>query len=757
MKRWMLLCGIGSSLWACLSAQQTWEGRVEDEAGRPLPNVNIFLKETLEGTSSDSAGFFRMASEAAGPLTLCARMLGYRPWEHSAGGNAPGSRGPWLIRLRPVEVELGNVEVVASQFSLAGSSQWGRMNAVDLVTTAGSNGDLYRSIANLPGTQAAPEDGRLFVRGGDSREVQTYIDDLHVMNPYTTSGNAYTPVRGRYSPFMFEGMNFSLGGYDPEYAQGLSSVLPLSTKDDSPVSKYGTSLTTVGAGGGGTQAFSDGSVSLDLNYQNLAPYYHVFPDRTDWVRPYQTFSGKVQGRYRPGPRTLLKLYGGYDYTSLAIRREGLTTDLKEHNHYWNGTFRHQTDGGTKFFAGAAFSQVDQAGQGGQAAGDRFGKKEWEWHVKTKAEKRFSRRFRLQAGVESMFRGYEQRYRAAGEGNRNQNRSRRPGRQQSLSPDERRSGSLPERGSQRLGYSLHALFATAAFRWAETLSASVSSRLEYASAGRCWNYAPRVALTYNRNRFSLSAIAGRYTQLAETDYLLRNSRLPSESCWHYILGAYHQSAGRVYRAEIYYKNYDRLIGEAGAGEAAGSASFAADGKETLLVPSGRGYSKGADLYFSDAVSLRNFEYRLSYSWNDSKRKYGGAPVADVPQYATRHNASLCLRYSLGPIRSVLGATNRFASGRPYHDPNRPGYRNATTPVYNSLDLSLTFLASKKVIVYASASNILGQHPVYDYVWSRTPDAAGRYVGTPVRANADHFFFIGVFITLGGNTAYDVSNF
>lgn len=728
MKRWIILFGIGLSLWECLAAQRTLEGRVEDETGRPLPNVNIFLKETLEGTSSDSAGFFRMASEAPGPLTLCARMLGYTLWEHPVEEKANAGGAPWLIRLRRVDVELGNVEVVASQFSLTGSTQWGRMDAVDLVTTAGSNGDLYRSIANLPGTQAAAEDGRLFVRGGDSREVQTYIDDLHVMNPYTTSGSASTPVRGRYSPFMFEGMNFSLGGYDPEYAQGLSSVLPLATKDESPVSKYGTSLTTVGVGGGGTHAFSDGSVSVDLDYQNLAPYYKAVPDRTDWARPYQVFSGKAQGRYQPNRRTLLKLYGGYDYTSLAHRHEGLTTDLKEHNQYLNGTFRYRTDDGARFFAGAAFSWLTQDVRGGRVAGDRFGKKEWELHLKTKAEKRFSPRFRLQAGAEAMLRRYEQRYRAAGD------------------------------GEQRLGHSLLALFATAAFRWTESLSASVSSRLEYTTVNRCWNYAPRLALNYNLHGFSLSAIAGRYTQLAATDYLLRTSRLPSESCWHYILGAYRQSAGRVCRAEIYYKNYDRLIGEGDVGgAAAGEAGVGETEEREALLPAGHGYSRGVDLYFSDAASLKNFEYRLSYSWNDSKRKYPGMPAMAVPQYATRHNASLCLRYTLSPIRSILGVTDRFVSGRPYHDPNREGYMNATTPVYNSLDLSLTFLLSKKVIVYASASNLLGAHPVYGYTWSPAPDATGRYAGTPVRANADHFFFIGVFITLGGHTAYDVSNF
>lgn len=737
MKRSILFFLILSPLSLILSAQQAIEGRVEDAGGQPLPYVNLFLKETLEGASSDSTGYFHIKSEITGTTTLCARLLGYEPWEQTVSMGDGEAAVRIVIRMRAAEVALDNIEVVASTFQLKGSSQWGRMNAVDMVTVAGSDGDLYRSIATLPGTQAAAEDGRLFVRGGDSREVQTYIDDMHVMNPYTTTGSPHTPVRGRYSPFMFEGMNFSLGGYDPEYAQGLSSVLPLSTKDESPVSKYGVNVSTVGAGGGGTYAFADGSASLDLDYQNLGLYYTVVPDRTDWTRPYQKFSGKTQARYTPDSRTVAKVYAGYDYTSLANRTAGLTTDLKEHNQYINGTLRRETSRGYRLFAGAAFSWVDQRVQGGRTAADRFAMTEWEGHLKVKAAKRFSRRLRLQMGMESMFRHYGERYRA----DRNISLTDTPKWRQSVS------------------HSIHAWFATAGFHLAGSLSASLSSRLEYTTVNKQWNYTPRAALNYDWNGFLVSAIAVRYTQLTYTDYLLRDGSQPSESCWHYILGGYHQSAGRVYRAEAYYKKYGRLICEIPSASPAESIGGVGEipSADAGLAADGQGYSKGIDLYFSDASLVKNFEYRLSYSLNDSKRKSRDMPVRDVPSYATRHNATVCLRYNIAPLRSILGVTDRFASGRPYHDPNRPGYMNATAPVYNSLDLSITFLASKKVIVYASASNILGRKAVYGYTWNEAPDRAGQYTATPIRANADQFFFIGVFITLGGNTAYDVSNF
>lgn len=694
-----------------LGAQQLLRGQVLDEQGRPLPDVNLFIKETLEGTASDAEGRFSLSTSVADTFTLCARMLGYEPYRYAGRVD---SFPPLLIRMRPLHFALDNVEIVAGNFLLKGSSQWKNMQAVDLVTTGGSAGDLYRSIETLPGTQVVGEDGRLFIRGGDSREAQTYIDGLHVQNPYTTTGGR-APVRGRYSPFMFEGINFSLGGYDPEYAQGLSSVLPLSTKDESPVSKYGVHLSSVGAGGGGTKAYGSGSASVDLNYENMAPYFSLIPDRTDWIRPYRHFSGGMQVRHKPGSRTLWKGYAGYDGTSLSFREpDRRKLALKEHTFYLNTTFRHETAAGLKWYAGAAFSLADQRVTGASRAGDSFRKRDRELHLKIKAEKRFSSFFKGMAGTEILWRGHRQRYRSGTE----------------------LSGILYENG---IGPTVNGLFANALFYFSPRLNAVLSSRLEYTSPNRQWNYMPRVAVNYDLAGFQFSAIAGRYSQLASDDYLLRDASLLSESCWHFILGSYYRVRGRLFRFETYYKRYDRLVCET-------------DGRPD---GSGDGYSKGIDLYFEDISSIPRLEYRCSYSLNRSERKYRDFPVRDVPPYASRHNASVALRYRLTSLRSILGLTDRFASGRPYHDPNAPGFMNARTPAYNSLDVSLTVLVHPKVIVYASASNLLCRKEVYNYTWDVAPD--GRYRATPVRANVDHFFYIGVFITLGGNTAYDVSNF
>ncbi|MDH6303437.1 hypothetical protein M2459_000629 [Parabacteroides sp. PF5-5] len=685
-----------------VSAQCTIQGIVTDESSLPLAYANVFIKETLEGASSDEEGKFSFQTNASGSVTLSAMMLGYETYSQTL--QLPLSSSVH-IKMRQTNVSLNEVEIVASSYQLNGNSQWKKMNAVDLVTTGGSVGDLYNSIVTLPGTQVNAESGKLFIRGGESREAQTYIDDMHVLNPYTTSGEN-EPVRGRYSPFMFEGMTFSLGGYDPEYAQGLSSVLPLSTKDESPINKYGVNVSSVGFGGGGTKAFSTGSASLNLDYQNLGPYYKIFPSRYDWISPYQKFSGGTQLRYEPTERSLVKLYAGYDYTQFEERLKDRPLHLKENNYYLNTTYRNELGNGYKLFAGAAFSFRKQQVNGASIPNDFFDIKEWEIHLKTKLNKRFSNLFKLQAGMESMIRYFGSGYTFS-----------------------EKETSISQSG--HIDHSIHALFATGSFYLSDKFNVAVSSRAEYTTINKDWNYTPRLAFNYGQNDFYLSAIAGRYTQLTENDYMLQNRALASENCWHYILGGYHQKNERVYRLEAYYKKYDKL------------ASI----ENGVLNASGDGYSKGIDAFFYDATLIKRLEYRLSYSLNYSERKYRNYPVKDIPQFASRHNASLSLKYNIPGMKSIIGITNRFASGRPYHNPEKEGFMNARTPYYNSLDVSWTFLAHKKLIVFASASNILGRKNIFNYTSS----------GEAMTNASRNFFFIGVFITLGGNTAYDVSNF
>lgn len=116
-----------------------------------------------------------------------------------------------FLQLYNDSVDLKEVVVKGKRTPVA-NSRWSDMSPVELVTVGGANGDLYQALQTLPGTQVQGESGRLLVRGGSSDETQTYIDGMHVLNPYTATGINIIRHAGRYSTFMFSGVNRNRAG-----------------------------------------------------------------------------------------------------------------------------------------------------------------------------------------------------------------------------------------------------------------------------------------------------------------------------------------------------------------------------------------------------------------------------------------------------------------------------------------------------------------------------------------------------------------
>lgn len=610
-------------------------------------------------------------------------------------------------RLVTDSVRLDEVLVKRRRTPMA-NSRWSDLSPVELVTVGGANGDLYRALQTLPGTQIQGETGRLLVRGGDDRETQTYIDGMHVLMPYTSVGVGAS-ARSRYSTFMFSGINLASGGAPLEYGGTLSAVLPLETKDYSTIDKLGLNASVVGMGGGGTRTFGKGSVSVDLNYQNMALHNLIYPSRKDFGSPYQLMSGATQLRFTPDSSTVAKFYAQYDRTDFSTYEGGERRlfGLDENNVYLNATLRRTAANGWEWFVGGAWSYNYRTVKNAAVDGDTWLQRQQEWHLKAKLGKRLSPLFRVDGGAEAFIRNYDVCYCMGAIG----------------------------KSEGQVSPSLGAAFLSVASFPLERLKAEASMRAEYRWQSEDAEVSPRLALSWYQGDVVLTAVVGRYTQLAADSLLMKQDELKPAVCWQYNAGAQYNRDGRLVKAEVYYKKYSRLP----LWEATSAAGM-------RLTSGGYGYSKGIDLFWSDRTTLKNFEYQLAYTYNIPRRKTEYDSELTVPQYATRHNASVVVKWAFPRLRTVLSLTDRFSSGRPWHNPERLGLMNDEVKPYNSLDVGLTFLPSKKVIIHTSATNLLGRRNEF-----------GRVGGRPVLAASDRFFYIGIFVTLGRHAAYDVSNF
>ena len=676
----LALAALGGAL-----AQTRIDGTVIDHHG-PVVGVNVFIVGTLDGGITDTLGRFSFQTKCAGEVTLRASMLGYE--DESRVADVTRLTG-LEIRLREKAAAIDEVVVTASTYNIGKGSQFKAMDAHDVVMSGNSCGDIVAALQVLPGTQKVGEDGKLYVRGGESEECQTFVNGMHVLVPYGTNVEGQSQ-RGRFSPFLFKGMSFSLGGYGGEYGQALSSVLPMETTDVATGDKLGVSASLVDWNIGGTKSFDRSSLSFNADLIDLTSYVSVFPDRVDWTRPYRKLSGEAQYKAELSSKTTLKSYAGYDWTTVGMNTEGRSLSMREHNVFANITLRTTLGNGYSLFAGAAESFVLSDIDDARTLGDRYHNTRNEVHLKAELQKRFTPVLKMSAGVEDYIRGSVKRYNETG---------------------------------YDLDYNLVAAHADAQVRLVPRLFLNLSARGEQVSYDNEWLLMPRATLSYVPGKnFQASIMAGRYSQTPEDDYIARGRyQLRQSMADHLILSMQYGTAKTLVRFEPYYKWYHHL-------------PLLAEG---IYTAEGYGYSRGFDVYVEDYSLLQNLNVSAAYSFNDSKRHYLDYDALRTPHYASRHNFRVTAKYGVGKV--ILGLAESYASGRVY--------AAGTTPYYNSIDANITWLVHPKVIVYGSLNNLSGRTNVYRI----NPD------GTQVTATRDRFLYIGIFVSLKNNKAYDISNF
>lgn len=687
-----------------MHAQMQVAGTVTDAHG-PLPQANVFIDGTLDGCLSDSLGHFSFMTRERDSLVLHISYIGY---EDCLIPLADGKHSDLRIRMRAAATSIDEVTITASSFTFGKVGNLKQLNALDIVMAGNSCGDVIAALQTLPGTQKVGEDGKLYVRGGDQSECQTFINGMHVLAPYTVNAEN-SAVRGRFSPFLFKGINFSLGGYGGEYGQALSSVLPMESTDRVSSDKLGVNGSLVDWNLGGTKAFRTSALSFNAVFTSLDFYEKLFPSRQDWLQPYRCLSGEAQFKQDLGTTTHWKTYVGYDYTWFKLHTDRRPLSFRDHNLYVNSVVRSTFGHGWQWMAGVAYSRINNHIDHALCLDDRYRNRREELHLKTEASKAFSPVVQVSAGVEQYLRHSEKDYQY----------------QQRVS-------------SYLLDYSLGAAHIDARLRIARSLFWSSSLRVEHLTCNHQAAWMPRSTLSFIPDaRFQLSATWGRFSQTADDDYIaLSNETLRQALADHAILSATYRQGHQLFRVEAYHKHYRHL-------------PLLSEGSWTSQ---GKGYSRGFDLYNEGVYLGGRLITTAAYSYCDAQRHYLDYPEASTPRYSTRHNLNLTAKYYIAPLKAYLGVAESYASGRPYHDPNKPGYMNAYTPAYNDVSMNFTFLVRPRVIVYASMNNLLGRRNVFGYNYSA--DGSSRM---PIRPTSDHFFYIGVFISLKTNKAYDIANF
>jgi len=690
-------------------AQQTITGKVTDAKNNPIEGANIYLEGTYDGASSDANGNFSFETAEEGLQTLIVSILSYEP--HYEAGDVSYFKDLHIKLMESVN-SLSGVTLTAGTFEAGDNSKVSVLKPLDIVTTAGAAGDFVAALQTLPGTTTVNEDGRLFVRGGTADETQIFIDGLRVFQPFNATPNN-TPTRGRFSPFLFKGISFSTGGYSAEYGQALSSVLLLNTTDVPLQEETDISIMSVGAGIGHTEIWGDQSLSLNTSYMNLAPYEALIPSTQGvrWNKPYEAISGEAVFRSK-GERSMFKLYTGFNHTNLDIEQEDINFEdyvqfqLKNNNLYFNSSYKYFFENDWSLTSGASIAwDTNDIG----IEDDKVDVKETSSHIKVKARKNFSNRYDLSFGAEYFSTNYDETYTDV------------------------------DLGDFASGYhdGLWAAFAESDIFLSNKFAIKLGVRATHSSLLENFEVSPRISLAYKPGEDGQFSLAyGDFYQRPLSDVVKFEQNLEMEKASHYILNYQYIKNGKTFRTELYYKNYDRLVKYN-----SDMPQFNSDYSNT-----GGGYAQGIDIFWRDSKSIENLDYWFSYSFLDTKRDYRNFPEKATPNFAPKHNVSLVTKYWVDKLRSQVGFSYSYATGRPYDNPNTPDFMMETTKSYNNLSFNWAYLIDQQKILYFSVSNLLSFNNISNYQYADAPDMNGIFDRRAITPPADSFFFVGFFWTI-----------
>jgi outer membrane cobalamin receptor len=256
-------------------------------------------------------------------------------------------------------------------------------------------------------------------------------------------------------------------------------------------------------------------------------------------------------------------------------------------------------------------------------------------------------------------------------------------------------------------------------------------------------APRMSFGYKVSKNSQFSLAyGSFSQLPQQAYLKFTKELESEKAEHYILNYQYQVEGRRLSLEGYIKDYSSLVKFSNNGNG-NMAQY-----NSSFSNLGSGYAKGLELYWRDNKSVDKLEYWVSYSFIDSKRDFKNYSSSVTPPFVATHSLSVVGKYWINDLKSMVGVTNSFSSGRPYDDKNATEFMNGRTKSYHNLSMNWSYLLTSQKILFFSVENVLGANNVFGYEYANK-SVNGVFDRRAITPAATRSFFVGFFWTISGD--------
>ena len=723
----------------CIWSQITISGKVTFK-NKALKDINITLKDTYDGATSDINGNYSFTTTESGNQVLVFSGNNYESIEipvniEGKDLSIPANLKSQINEINAVVITAGSIEASDKKRATA------LLTPLDIYTTAGADGQISSALGYLPGVQKVGETEGLFVRGGTGAETKIFMDG-NLINNYFTNSVPGIAGRDRFNTSLFKGNIFSSGGYSAVYGQALSSVLILESVDlpETTSFDFGVSPIFLSANYQKLNQNKTASWGVAGSYSNLGLMGKLFNFNTDFGKYPQGYGFDGNFRIKTKKGGFIKYYGSVDQNQLSVESESLEKDfdrnnvsLKGQNMYHNLSYKEKFGkylvniGGSYTYNSNDLNFANLLNQV-EINQTKINSQSNYINGKLVVERKFGINT-LRAGVEFN------------------------------NADEKMNYGFYEKNYKDL---ISSAFAETDLIFTNDLSAKIGARTEHSSYLDKWNFSPRVALAYRISKEWTTSLAyGMFYQNPESRYLISNN-FDFQRADHYIFQVQKNADGRNLRFEAFYKNYDKLIKTSSISN---ESSSSPNNQYTQFADnnSGRGFARGIELFWRDKKTFKDIDYWITYSYLDSKRDFLNYPFSLAPNFASKHTLNVMAKKFIMDWKTGFNMSYTYAKGRPYYDIISNNGENilrnqGKLKDFSGLNFSVNFVPivgkkdSKSFTVFVlSINNILGNKNVYGFNYS-----ADGNTRTAVRPPVNTFVFVGVFVSFGVDKTNDAIN-
>ncbi len=222
------------------SQTRSVQGSVTDQDGTAISYVNIAVKNTTVGASTDEQGVFNLQLPRLKVITLLFSHVNYESQSILLDTDTLDDTR-LAIFMYPLDSVLEHVLIEGEEdIEIRRQAGLVKLDPIPAKTLPTTFGDFSQYLATLPGVVSNNElSSGYAVRGGNFDENLVYVNDIQIYRPFLIHAGEQDGL-SFVNTDLVSNVTFSSGGWAPKYGDKLSSNLAISYKRPQ---EFGGSLT----------------------------------------------------------------------------------------------------------------------------------------------------------------------------------------------------------------------------------------------------------------------------------------------------------------------------------------------------------------------------------------------------------------------------------------------------------------------------------------------------------------------------------